>query len=79
MDNKCPKCGVKLSPFYMKQSCPSCGANLLYYGIEERLEADAAKAQKEVDTFWRIVRKVDLAHLVEKYYAKHGGNVPWTE
>lgn len=77
MDNKCPKCGKKLSFFYMKQNCPECGANLLYYGIEERLAADAEKAQKEVDTFWRIVRKVDLAHLVEKYYKKRGEPFPW--
>ena len=26
MDNKCPKCGEKLSVFYLKETCPKCGA-----------------------------------------------------
>lgn len=43
----CPKCGVRLKPTYMKQTCPNCGVNLLYYKMDERLEADAAKAAKE--------------------------------
>lgn len=77
MDNKCPKCGEKLSVFYMKQTCPRCGANLLYYGIEERLAADAKKAQNEVESFWRIVRKIDFLHLIEKYYKKRGEPFPW--
>lgn len=47
MNNKCPKCGKKLSPLYMKQNCPHCGVNLLYYKIDEQLEADAEKAKKE--------------------------------
>ena len=53
--NKCPKCGKKLSPFYMKQNCPECGANLMYYKLDERLEADARQAQKEVDAVNRFV------------------------
>lgn len=47
MNNKCPKCDKKLSPLYMKQTCPHCGVNLLYYKIDEQLEADAKKAEKE--------------------------------
>lgn len=47
MNNKCPKCDKKLKPFYMKQTCPHCGVNLLYYKIDEQLEADAKKAEKE--------------------------------
>lgn len=47
--NTCPKCGQKLSPFYLKESCPFCGVNLLYYNMEERLKADEAQAKKEVD------------------------------
>ena len=66
-----------LSPLYMKQTCPDCGANLLYYGIEERLAADAKKAQKEVETFWRIIRKIDFLRLVQKYYKKRGEPLPW--
>lgn len=45
--SNCPKCGKKLSPFYFKQDCPSCGVNLLYYNMEERLQADAKEAQRQ--------------------------------
>lgn len=31
MDNKCPKCGKKLSVFYLKPECPECGCNIMYY------------------------------------------------
>ncbi|MBE6742321.1 MAG: hypothetical protein E7570_08490 [Ruminococcaceae bacterium] len=53
-NSKCPKCGEKLSPFYMKQTCPKCGVNLMYYQLDERLEADAKQAQKEVDAVNRF-------------------------
>ena len=53
-NNKCPKCGEKLSPFYMKQACPKCGVNLMYYQLDERLEKDAKQAQKEVDAVNRF-------------------------
>lgn len=44
---KCPKCGRKLTLFDWKPNCPGCGVNLVYYGMEERLmaEADAAEAE----------------------------------
>ena len=44
---KCPKCGRKLTLFDWKPNCPNCGVNLVYYGMEERLmaEADAAEAE----------------------------------
>ena len=44
MENKCPKCGAKLSVFYLKPECPKCGCNIMNYNMEERLEADADKA-----------------------------------
>ncbi|MCM1114627.1 MAG: hypothetical protein NC397_03935 [Clostridium sp.] len=47
--SKCPKCGSKISAFYMKETCPSCKVNLLYYNMEQRLAEDEAKAKKEVD------------------------------
>ena len=53
-NGKCPKCGKKLSPLYMKQNCPECGVNLLYYKLDENLEADAKNAQKEVDAVNRF-------------------------
>ena len=53
-NSKCPKCGEKLSPLYMKQTCPKCGVNLMYYKLDERLEADAKQAQKEVEAVNRF-------------------------
>ena len=47
IENKCPKCGKKLSIFYLKQECPKCKTNLLYYGLEERLTQDRIQAEKE--------------------------------
>lgn len=79
MNNKCPKCGQKLSPFYMKSNCPKCGVNLLYYNMSERLEQDAENAKREVDTIWNFVRKIDKARLVEKYCAKKQKPLPWEQ
>ena len=47
MDNKCPKCGAKLKKTNWKPNCSECGVNILYYGIEDRLSADAKKAEAE--------------------------------
>lgn len=55
VENKCPHCGEKLSILYLKQECPKCKTNLLYYNLDERLQADAEKAKKEVDAFNRFV------------------------
>ena len=54
MDNKCPKCGYKLSIFYLKPICPKCGCNIMYYNMESRLEEDAITAEKE----WRNLDKI---------------------
>lgn len=58
MDNKCPKCGRKLSIFYLKQNCPDCGCDLLYYNMEENLERDAEKAEAEYAKLDRFINKV---------------------
>ncbi len=47
--SKCPKCGAKISPFYLKENCPSCNVSLLYYNLNKRLEDDQMKAEKEVN------------------------------
>lgn len=63
-NDACPKCGKKLSPFYMKDKCPYCGVNLLYYNLDENLKADAALAQKEVDAvnkFLNIIKSSSIA------------------
>ncbi len=41
----CPKCNYKLSLIDLKPECPVCGVNLMYYGMEERLEKEADKAE----------------------------------
>lgn len=51
MSNKCPKCGAKLSPFYLKPNCPNCGVNIVQYGFDERLESDKIRAEKEWERF----------------------------
>lgn len=64
MNNTCPKCNKKLSPFYLKQHCPYCGVNLLYYNLDENLKADAVLAQKEVDAvnhFLNILKSSSIA------------------
>lgn len=76
-DKYCPKCGKKLSLFYMKENCPGCGVDLLRYDSEGRLERDAQQAAKEVEALWRFVRKADKARVIEKYCAKKGKPLPW--
>ena len=43
----CPKCDYHLRLRDWRPNCPSCGVNLVYYGMEERLLADANKAEAE--------------------------------
>lgn len=77
MNNICPKCGEKLSPFYFKQSCPKCGVNLMYYKLDERLEEDVENAEREVKELWLFIRKLDKARVIEKYCKKQGKPLPW--
>ena len=63
-NNLCPKCGKKISAFYLKEKCPHCNVNLLYYNLEYNLKADALQAQKEVDAvnhFFGILRSSSVA------------------
>ena len=78
-NNVCPKCGGKLSVFYLKQNCPHCGVNLLHYDMEARLAADAEKAKREVQVLWAFLRKLDKAKLIEKHCRKKGKPLPWEE
>ena len=55
MNNKCPKCGKKLSLLYLKQNCPECGCDLLNYDREASLERDAEKAEAEFEKLERIL------------------------
>lgn len=58
MSNKCPKCGEKLSPLYMKQNCPKCNTNLVYYDLDKRLESDHIQAMKEQEAVDRVLNNI---------------------
>lgn len=58
MSNKCPKCGEKLSPLYMKQNCPKCNTNLVYYDLENRIKADHEQAMKEQEAVDRVLNNI---------------------
>lgn len=63
LENKCPKCGEKLSLFYLKQECPKCKTNLLYYDLENRLEEDRIKAEKEANAVNRVLNNLKLSSI----------------
>lgn len=58
MNNKCPKCNEKLSPFYMKQTCPKCNTNLVYYDLDKRLAEDHEKAMREQAAVDRVLNNI---------------------
>ena len=64
MENRCPKCNTKLSVFYLNPECHNCGCNIMNYNMDERLEADAEKAEAE----WA---KADA--FLAKFKRKKGG------
>lgn len=57
MKNVCPKCGKKLSIFYIKQNCSDCGCDLLNYEREKQLEEDAKKAEAEFEKLDALLSK----------------------
>ncbi len=57
MNNKCPKCGKKLSVFYIKQNCSECGCDLLNYDREKKLEKDAERAEAEFALLDKLLSK----------------------
>ncbi len=63
MSNKCPKCGAKLSPFYLKPNCPSCGVNIVQYGFDERLESDKIRAEKEWERFDNFLNGLKMSSV----------------
>lgn len=52
----CPKCGGHLKITDWKPNCPHCGVNLTFYGVDEKLQAEANKA--EVDHA-KVQKKID--------------------
>lgn len=63
LNNKCPNCGESLSVFYLKQNCPKCNTNLLYYDLENRLEQDRIKAEKEVNAVNAFLYRLKLSSV----------------
>lgn len=74
MDNKCPKCGEKLSVFYLKPECPKCGCNIMYYNMEARLEKDAEKAEREWGNLDRFLLKLTPKFIKKKREEKQNEN-----
>lgn len=64
--DKCPKCGKKLSMFYVKQTCDECGCDILYYDMDKRLEEDAAQAEKEFEVLEKILDKVTPSFIKKR-------------
>ena len=56
--SNCPKCNEKLSPLYLKQNCPKCGTNLVYYDLDNRLQADHEKAIREQEAVDRVLNNI---------------------
>lgn len=63
MSNRCPKCNTKLSPLYMKQNCPECGTNIVYYDLDNRLQADHEKAMKEQEAVDKIINNIKTSTI----------------
>lgn len=63
----CPKCNTKLKVFDLKPTCKNCGINIMYYNMEERLEADAQRAEEEwakVEALNKSVRRSAVGSAV---------------
>lgn len=52
----CPKCNSHLKLSDWKQHCPHCGANIVVYGLQERLMQDADKAEVQ---YYHFQKKID--------------------
>ncbi len=50
---KCPHCAYKLKIIDIKAECPVCGVNIPNYNWEERLDMDAANAERSFNAFRR--------------------------
>lgn len=62
----CPKCDYHLRLRDWRPNCPNCGVNLVYYGMEERLLADADKAESEHAHFQKKIDRVKASFVGSK-------------
>lgn len=72
--DKCPKCGKKLSLFYVKQTCSECGCDILYYDMDKRLEEDAIQAEKEFEALEKFLDKITPAFIKKRKGKKNEDN-----
>ena len=54
----CPKCNAHLKMTDWRPECPKCGVNMVYYGMEDRLLADAEKAETEHAHFQKKIDRL---------------------
>ena len=59
----CPKCNAKLKITDWRPECPKCGVNMVYYGMEDRLLADAEKAEAEHAKFQKGLDRVKASSI----------------
>lgn len=59
----CPKCNYKLKITDWRPECPKCGVNVVYYGIEDRLNAEADKAEYEHAMFQPKVDRIKSSFI----------------
>lgn len=62
----CPKCNYHLRIRDWRPNCPNCGVNLVYYGMEERLLADADRAESEHAHFQKKLDRVKASFAGSK-------------
>lgn len=61
--SNCPKCNKKIGAFYFKQNCPHCNANLMYYDFDNRLQEDAALAEKEWGAVEHVINGIKVSTI----------------
>lgn len=62
----CPKCGAKLKKTDWRPNCWKCGVNIMYYGMEDRLEKDALRAEKEFNRFYHMTAGIKTSFAGSK-------------
>lgn len=68
----CPKCGYHLKITDWKPNCPNCKVNMVNYGAEERLKADAEKAETERADFRNKLSKSTSIVLGPMHFIANG-------
>ncbi len=63
----CLKCGHHLKLTDWRPNCPNCGVNLVYYGMEERLLADADRAESEHAHFQKKIDRAKASYAGSKF------------